>query len=604
MQEPLRKQALNAIQASDTDFFQSLDPAALKGLLDEIILDLGPEKMDQLAELLSLETLEAAVREQYPEHVTALETAKAMLQEAKYYLAATECKASPSLKARLTSILDIFLSILESFIHAFGIAEFFKRPENGIDGDFKSQKIMQLLSLFTMLSGVLIPLLGPSLGAMIIGGSLLAIAALSLIYPLIKPQATALPRGENWTAQLQRGDLFVADGRQETLDKMARILTARNQHLMLLGKTGIGKTATAKAFVQAVERGDYPELQGKKIFYFNTADLLAGTEYFTSANKIFAQISETMGRHRENFILIFDEIHMACQEQEQGTLSEQLKTFLDPGTNNFPYVIGITTEEEFYREIYQHNPAFARRFQQMVIENTDDEETIKILYNALLKQAPEVLLEDNALQVLLEKTQEAFDPAPAEDPPKKAAQPGTALKILLQCITRANSSQTSPLEAAVDQAHGTLQALYAQGAGKLPYGRGNEAKNLERELQELEEQLKTVKEDIEKLFETRDSLLQLKKATLKKVVDAGQLNAESLSEKEKQQLNLFSLESHFQARLLEAKIRQEANRLDIKTVIDTNIIDQVIAEELKNNQRVQEVIDQGREQINERVDAG
>ena len=581
----LKERALDAINSSDADFFQSLDAGALKGLLDEIVLDLGPANMDRLAELLSLETLEAAVREQYPEHISSLETARAMLQEAKYYLETTECKASSSWKACLGSILDLLCSVLESFLRAFGIAEFFKPPENALDGEFKSQKIMMLLSLFTMMSGIMIPLLGAELAAMIIGGTLLGIAALSLIYPLIKPQASMLPRGTNWTAELKQGNLFVADGRKETLDKMAHALTEGTHHLMLLGKTGIGKTATAKAFTQAIERGDYPELQGKQVFYFNTADLVAGTEAFTSANKIFSQISEAMGRHRKNFILIFDELHMACKEQDQGTLSEQLKTYLDPGTNNFPCVIGITTEEEFYQEIYQHNAAFARRFQKVVIDNTEDEETVKILQGALLKQAPAVLLEDGALQTLLARTQAAFE---------DAAQPGTALKILSQCINKTAASQRSPKEAEVERVRGQLQAHYAQGAGRLPYGRENGVRELETQLQELEVELKKTKEEIDALFQDRNGLLELKKATMRKIVDVGD---------DKQQLNLLSLQIHFEARMREAKIREEAEALGITTVIDWDLIGEAIDEELANNQRVLDAVHQGREQLNERAEA-
>jgi len=589
---PIFEQALDAIERSDARFFEDFEEATLKGLLDEIIFD-HPDKMDRLASLLSLEVLEGAVRIQYPEHISALKTATAMLKEAKYYLKTTECKTSSSLKAYLESILDLICNILESFVRAFGIADFFKPPENSFDGDMKGQKIMMLFSLFTMISTVLIPILGAELAAWIIGGTLLGLSALSLIFPLIKPQANWLPRGENWTSELKQGNLFVAEGRQETLNKMAQVLIEGNHHLMLLGKTGVGKTATAKAFAQAVERGDYPELQGKQVFYFNTADFLAGTEPFSSANKIFSQISEAMGRHRDNFILIFDEIHMACKDQDQGTLSEQLKTYLDRGTNSFPFVIGITTEEEFYREIYQHNAAFARRFHAEVIVNTEDDETVKILQNALLKQAPAVVVEPNTIQTIFEKTEAAFG---------EGAQPATSLKILSRCISQTSATQRSSTEAEVEALRAQLQALYAKGAGTLPYERDQNSDAIELRLQELEEQLQTTKQQIETLFQDRESLLELKKATLKKIVDMEGLTPDSLSEKDRKELNLLSLELHFAARLREAKIRAEAHELGINAAITSELIDEAIEDEQENNEHLLRAIVQGREQIEERAE--
>ncbi len=588
--ETLAEKVLLAVHATKPLSLQreieALTPQQLKDLLDEIVLDLQPKELDRLAAMIPLETLEAAVRAQYPEHVNALQTAKEMLQEAKYYLATTECKASPTLKAHLASILNALISILESFLTAFGIANFFKAPENAMDAEFKSQKIMMLLSLFAMLSGILLPLLGPTFGASVIGGVLLSLSALSLIYPFFKPQASRLPMGENWTGQLQQGTLFVVDGRKKTLDEIARALIAGKQtktHAMLLGKTGIGKTATARAFVQAVERGDYPELLGKQIFYFNTADLFGGTEMFSYANKIFAQISEAMGRHRENFILIFDEIHMACQKTEQGALSDQLKTFLDPGVDNFPYVIGITTEEEYYQEIYANNAAFARRFQRIVIENTDELETVKILSNAFLKQSPATLLEPNALRTLLRKTKEAFG--------ETLQQPATSLKILSQCINRTTATQASVLEKRVEEIRDRIQALYAQDAGQLPYGRKKLAPALEAKLGELEAELNAARKSLERLFKNRDRLLEIKRAALKKVVDTENSTADA------QQLNAFLLQSHFQARLLEDKIRREANRLNIKITIDSPLIEAVIAETQESERRVQEAVARGREQI-------
>jgi hypothetical protein len=554
-------------------------------------------EVDGLAKVIPLEALQNAIRTQHPLHVNALQTAKEMFHEAKYYLETTESKASPGLRQRLAGIIDSLISILESILKAFGIADFFKASESALESEFKGQKIMMLVSLFSMTSAILLPLIGAELGAMILGGTLLGIAALSLIYPWFKPASSKLPRAENWSQQFREGNLIVAEGRKGTMDDIARTLIASKNaktHVMLIGKTGIGKTETAKSFVQAVERGDYPELKGKTIHYINTAELLGSTEMFSSANKILSQISEAMGRHRENYILIFDEIHIACQKSKDTVLSEQLKTMLDQGKENFPYVIGITTEEEFFREIYVNNAAFARRFKRITLENTETQETLQILNNALLKQAPKAILEQGALQSLLQKTQAAFG--------QRAAQPAVSLKILSQCIRHISDSQRSPLEARVDQLKQRIRGLYSQGAvgqgfGLLSYGRANQACHLEEELRQLEAGLLREKEELARLYRDRDQLAEVKTAAFRTVVKTAHIAPAALSTNLKNQLGAFLLQSHYLAPALEARIRARANQSGIKTVINPALIDEVIAKELENDRRAQEAVQRGRDQI-------
>lgn len=577
----------------------SLPPTDLKRLVDHIILDIHLDEIDRLAEMLPLEVVQEAIRTEYPQHVNALETAKAMFHEAKYFVEITQHKISPGLRTRLVAIFNSLISILESVLKAFGIADFFKAPENATDSEFKAQKIMMLLGLFSMISTLLIPLTGAQLGGMILGSTFLSIAILSLIYPHFKPASSTLPRAKNWSQEFREGTLFAADGRKSTLDEIAHTLivskTAKT-HVMLIGKTGVGKTETAKAFVQAVERGDYPELQGKEIHYINTAELLLPTEMFSNGNKIFSQISEAMGRQRENYILIFDEIHMACQTHESVALSEQLKTLLDPGRENFPYVIGITTEEEYFSKIYVNNAAFARRFKRIAIENTEDQETLTILGDFLLKQAPAAILKQGTLQHILNETKDKFG--------GKAPQPATSLKILSQSINRIAGSQRSPSEIEREKIETGIQAIYSrnaieQGKGLLPYGRKTEEiLALEEKLRTLEIALAAEKEALDRLDQDRKRLGEVKAATYKAALKIGNITRPST--KETTLLNAFLLQSHFMATKLEARIQAEGERLKVKTVIDPELIDQVITEEIENDKKAQEAVNRGKAQIEAR----
>ena len=81
--------------------------------------------IDRLAEVVSLDKLEGAAKEQYAEFTDTIAAAKEMFSSAKYYLEKQETGISISLKARLLNFFNSCLLILENILNAFGIADFF-----------------------------------------------------------------------------------------------------------------------------------------------------------------------------------------------------------------------------------------------------------------------------------------------------------------------------------------------------------------------------------------------------------------------------------------------------------------------------------------------
>lgn len=570
---------------------KALSPQDLGSLLDILALELDLQKLEQFISLLPSEAVENAVRERYPEYKEAFQSVKEMAEVAKYFFETANPTTPSPFSVKLSALLDSLVYALEAILGAFGIQELFSVSETPWEAEFKGNKIMMLLSLFMMISGLIAPTILP-----IVGGVFLGICLLSLIYPYIKPRTSRLPRAVNWTKQHQEGNLLVTDGRKAIRDEMARTLIASRQtktHVLLIGKTGVGKTETAKSFVEAVERGDYPELKGKQIHYINTADLLQGSD-FSHANKILSRLSETISRHRENFILVLDEIHMACHKNsDHPPLSEQLKTYLDPGTHSFPYVIGITTEEEYYREIYKDNAAFARRFKPIAIENTNEEETQKILNNALIKQAPYVLLDEEIIPTIFQKTVEAFG--------SQAAQPATSLKVLSQCIKKVAESEKSPLQKRIEKLQSAIFAIYAkkaaaQGSGLVSY-RQDGVTELEKELEKKQTEALQEKIDLEKLHQKIKKLASFKQELFKSALKVNAANPLRLSSKGKTTLATFLAQSHFFLPSLEEDIRQEASRLGVKVSIDSQLVDRVIEEEIENGAKVEAATQKGKIQI-------
>ena len=578
----------------------SLSSNQLKSMLDlkiEQIIngETGLSSIEPLSKQVPLRSLEEVIRIDYPSHVDALRTAKAMLYEARHALKFFDQTIPYTMSSRFAIAAGTLLSMVESVVFTFGVSEFFKRVENASELDMKVNRVMMLIH-FSLL---LVSVIGTVVGGSVISWTLFSIAGISLIYPYVRPVPVYIPKGANWTRQHQMGDLQVFAGRKKSLDEIAAALLASKTvqaHPMLIGKSGIGKTETVKALVQAIARGDYPELQGKQIFYFNTADLVQSLDLLGSENKVLSQIKEAIGRYQDQVILVFDMLHLACQE-DQILFGEQLKAMLDPGSDRFPFVIGITTEEEYYRDIYINHASFARRFKRIHIDNPDPIEQEALLANTLLRQAPHLIVEQGALRSLYEKTQEAFG--------KECPEPMTSLRVLSRCIQKAAESQKSSLEEKVEKIRLQIQTfqetlIISSGKECLPYGQGEKIEQLENILQDLEEKLACEQREIRAFLKQREAFIETKKAMFQSVVKVAHLQPDQLNRKDQAMLVKFLLLSHFLVPMQEKAVRENADRLGVRTILDRVLIDQVIQEQLAAEIKVAELIQGGKLQLEER----
>ena len=479
------------------------------------------------------------------------EAAKDMVKEALDYLDKTNC-SNASFNARLFCYINTCQCILESFLGAFGIAEFFAPIETKSDAKVKAQTMMMLLQFSVFLTTMAVPLFGASTSGVIVGCVFLTIWILSLVYPYLMVPAN-IPFAENWTEQYRMGKLAHTGGRKLAIDEIANTLIASKAHKLhplLLGQSGVGKTETAKAFVAAITRGDYPELKGKTVFYLNTAGLVDNLE---GSRKLLYQIKDRIGRHE--VILIFDEIHRACQDN--NPLGDQLKTLLDDGPETFPYLIGITTKNEFNNDI---DPAFARRFKPIEIQSTSRDETIQIAHQVLLKKAPNVLIAAGALEDLATKTETAFGQA--------ALQPTTTLNILSQCIQKTTRTAKSEQELKIAKLSNDIDILYPQRAS-----RQGEIAALKEELAALKITALREREDLKQFYRNRDQLTAIREEMYQTVLNIEEKATDAA-------LNKWLFLHEYLIPSLERDLVVKAEKLGIKTIINANLIDEVLQEEL------------------------
>ncbi len=185
--------------------------------------------------------------------------------------------------------------------------------------------------------------------------------------------------GRDLTELAKQNKLDPVIGRSREIERAVQVLCRRSKNNpVLLGEAGVGKTAIVEGFAQRVVSGDVPEiLADKRIVVLDLAMMVAGTKYRGQfEERIKAVMNEV--RRAKNTILFIDELHtLVGAGGAEGAIdaANVLKPALARGEIQ---CIGATTLDE-YRKYIEKDNALARRFQEIIVEPTNKDETIEIL---------------------------------------------------------------------------------------------------------------------------------------------------------------------------------------------------------------------------------
>ena len=183
----------------------------------------------------------------------------------------------------------------------------------------------------------------------------------------------------NLTERAAKGELDPLVGREAELTRAIHILARRRKNNpILVGETGVGKTAIAEGLALKIHGGDMPEdLRGAEIFALDIGALLAGTKYRGDFEARFKALVAAV-RQRSKPILFIDEIHtiLGAGAAQGGTIdaSNLLKPLLQSGELR---CMGSTTYGEFRH--FEKDRALSRRFQRIDVAEPSIEEAVKIL---------------------------------------------------------------------------------------------------------------------------------------------------------------------------------------------------------------------------------
>ena len=169
-------------------------------------------------------------------------------------------------------------------------------------------------------------------------------------------------------------------GRDTEIMRMMQILSRRTKNNpILIGEAGTGKTAVAEALAMRIAKNDVPEsLRDKEVVSLDLGLLLSGTKYRGEFEERLRGIMKEIEKSDGKVILFIDEIHtIVGAGSAEGSLdaSNMLKPALARGELR---AIGATTLKEYQKHI-EKDPALARRFQPIFIDEPSPEDAIAIL---------------------------------------------------------------------------------------------------------------------------------------------------------------------------------------------------------------------------------
>ena len=185
--------------------------------------------------------------------------------------------------------------------------------------------------------------------------------------------------GTNLTNKAKNNQLDIVIGRDKEIQRVIQILNRRSKNNpCLIGEPGVGKTAIAQGLAIKIANQNVPaKLLNKEVYLLDMTAVIAGTQFrgqFESRMKGIIDECKEYG----NIILVIDEIHNIIGAGD-GEHSMNAANILKPSLSNGEIqLIGTTTLKE-YRKYIEKDSALERRFQQVLVEEPNIEDSIVIL---------------------------------------------------------------------------------------------------------------------------------------------------------------------------------------------------------------------------------
>lgn len=202
-----------------------------------------------------------------------------------------------------------------------------------------------------------------------------------VVDPQAEPEYEALQTyGRNLTDLARQGKLDPVIGRNEEIRHTMQVLSRRTKNNpVLIGEPGTGKTAIVAGLAQRIVEGDVPQsLAGRDLIELDMTAMVAGAQYRGQFEERLKAVLKEVEQAAGQIILFVDEMHLIVGSGKTDGAMDASNIMKPALARGELHMIGATTLDEF-RKYVEKDPALARRFQPVFVDEPDVEDTIAIL---------------------------------------------------------------------------------------------------------------------------------------------------------------------------------------------------------------------------------